>query len=64
VAGRLHKSSERLRVEHVRFEGGPLRLKLSPPLLRGFHETDVVTERAGASCARRSTSSWVMGPGM
>jgi len=44
VAGRHHKSSERLRVEHVRFEGGPIRLKLIPPLPRGFHETDVVTE--------------------
>lgn len=44
VAGSDHKLSERLRVEHVRFEGGPLRLKLSPPLLRGSPETDVVTE--------------------
>jgi len=44
VASRLHKSSERLTVEHVRFEGGPIRLELLPPLLRGFHETDVVTE--------------------
>jgi hypothetical protein len=39
VAGRHHKLSERLRVEHVRFEGGSLRLKLIPPLLRRFHET-------------------------
>jgi hypothetical protein len=45
VAGRHHKSSERLLIEDVRFEGGPVRLKLIPPLLCGFHETDVVTER-------------------
>jgi hypothetical protein len=36
VAGRHRKSSERLRVKHVRFEGGPIRLKLIPPLLADF----------------------------
>ena len=38
VVSRHHKSWERLRVEHVRFEGGPISLKLIPPLLRRFHE--------------------------
>lgn len=44
VAARHYKSSERLLVEQVRFEDGPMRLKLIPPLLRGLHEKDVVTE--------------------